>query len=98
MITDILNGIKKLFNLKDDCNDCPFQTNEDPLRNKLFKCLTHGKMYRYICAASEDKDRNNLVVVFQDIESKLFYTNKWNNFFSTIKKDGNHIPRFEEQE
>jgi len=93
----IIERIKRAFGRANSCTNCAMTTNEDPLANKTFKCAKDGKLYRYVCAASPDKKRNNLVVVYQDIESGLFYTDKWNDFFSTSNKKGNCIPRFEEQ-
>jgi len=96
-LSPIIEKIRKAFKRARSCDNCPFTSNEDPLTNKLFKCSDDKKMYQYICAASDSNDRDTLVVVYKDINTGLFYNKKWNLFFSTVEKDGNCIPRFEEQ-
>lgn len=88
----ITNIFKKIIFCK-----CPCSPHEDPLCGKLFKHYKTEKIYQYLLVASPELNRSELVVVYQDIESKLIYTLPWNEFFSNTGTKGNTVPRFKEQ-
>ena len=79
------------------CN-CALGTSEDPMSGKQFKHYKNEKLYKYLFAATPEAKRSDLVVVYQDIESKLIYTRPWNDFFASVGAEANRVPRFEEQE
>ncbi len=85
------------FFKKETVCDCPWACHEDDLSGKLFKHHRNGKIYRYLFAASPEESRSELVVVYQDKESKLIYTRPWNAFFGTTGKEDARVARFEEQ-
>lgn len=72
-------------------------SSEDTLCGQCFKHYRNEKIYEYLFVASPEADRSQLVVVYQDIESKLIYTRPWNDFFSSVGTDVNRVPRFKEQ-
>lgn len=87
-----------LFKKTEQC-DCPLSENDDPMVGVLFKHYKNGNLYRYLFAAMDKTGiKDELVVVYQDIESDKRYTRKWNNFFSSTKVNGKDVPRFEEQQ
>jgi len=77
---------------------CPFINADDQLSGKLFKHYKNEKLYRYMFPAAPEAERTKLVVVYQDIESEQYYTRPWNDFFSSVKQNGQSVPRFEAQE
>lgn len=73
--------------------------DQDPHVGKQFKHYRNGKLYRYLFSAiNNDSIREDLVVVYQNVESGKRYIRKWNNFFSTTLYEGNRVARFQEQE
>ena len=91
--------IASIFKSPEPCQ-CPYYKNEhDPLAGKLFKHYNNGKLYRYLFPVTcKDTEKEDLMVVYQDIESGKKYSRKWNYFFSSTKVNGKEVPRFEEQE
>lgn len=92
----ILEKIVTLFKKSEPCR-CPLMDADDQLSGKLFKHYKNEKLYRYMFPASPEAERTKLVVVYQDIESEQYYTRPWNDFFSSVKQNGQNVPRFQEQ-
>lgn len=89
--------IVRLF--KDKTCDCPKPDEEDYLGGKIFKHYRNGNLYRFLFSATtKGLVKEQLVVVYQDVETNRRYVRSWNNFFSSTKLDGKQVPRFEEQE
>jgi len=78
---------------------CPFMDADDQLSGKQFKHYRNGKLYRYLFSATNnDSIKEELVVVYQNVESGKRCIRKWNNFFSTTLYEGKRVPRFQKQE
>jgi len=71
---------------------------KDPLEGKLFKSIEDDKLYEYLFSATcRDNVKNELIVIYKDIEDQKKYCSQWNYFFSSTKKDGKDVARFQEQ-
>jgi len=88
----VINAIRNIV----PCN-CSEADSEDPLCGKKFKHYKNEKLYKYLFVAKSKSNNEALVVVYQDIESKLIYTRVWNEFFASVGAEANRVPRFEEQ-
>ncbi len=95
MINRIINAVKNIV----PCN-CSESSSEDPLCGKYFKHYKNEKLYKYLFVARPKTkvEINGLVVVYQDIESKMIYTRSWNEFFASVGAEADRVPRFMEQD
>ncbi len=91
----IINALRGVI----PCN-CSLSVSEDPLCGKYFKHYKNKKLYKYLFVAQPKTkvEINGLVVVYQDIESKMIYTRSWNEFFASVGAEANRVPRFMEQD
>jgi hypothetical protein len=97
VVLDYFHPLTYLFGSK-PC-DCYMVDEEDHFGGKVFKHYRNGNLYRFLFSATtKGLVKEQLVVVYQDIESTRRYARSWNDFFSTTKLDGKRVPRFEEQE
>lgn len=79
--------------------DCWKLDEDDHFGGKIFKHYRTGNLYRFLLTAtSKGLVKENLMVIYQDVESGRQYVRQWNDFFSSTKLDGKQVPRFEEQE
>jgi len=78
--------------------DCSKPDEDDYMAGKEFKHYRNGKLYRFLFTAThKGQVKEDLMVIYQDIESGRRYARRWNDFFSSTKVDGVEVPRFEEQ-
>jgi hypothetical protein len=78
--------------------DCPKPDEDDHMGGKIFKHYKNGNLYRFLFTATlKGHVKEDLMVIYQDIESGRRHARRWNDFFSSTKVDGVEVPRFEEQ-
>ena len=93
---NILKQWLNYFKREKSCN-CITLDDHDPHVGKKFKHYANGKLYRYLFSATNnDSLKEDLVVVYENVESGKRYIRKWNNFFSTTLREGKTVARFEE--
>ena len=78
--------------------DCPKPDKDDHMAGKEFKHYKNGNLYRYLFTATlKGHVKEDLMVIYQDVESGRRHARRWNDFFSSTKLDGEEVSKFKEQ-